>query len=254
MKEPPRRRKRKLTLHRILKSSYENASTRSRVMNGYVLDDNLSTDEYQTYWNPDKKKLLFVVRGTASVRDIGTDIYLATGALKHTKRYREADRALRRAKMRYHTNKAIVAGHSLGGTIASYIARKHDSVYTHNKGATFGTTNHRREKAYRTKGDPVSYLARNNPGTIHQDKIYKSDGGSMIEKILLEMQRLLGFYEHPRGGPDRAPRRRTDPYLRGATGEGKPLPRAITDAVLHGVEAHTFQNLRRKNNVHIQDQ
>jgi hypothetical protein len=53
-------------------------------------------------------------------------------------------------------------GHSLGGSISSYIGSKNDKVHTVDKGATFGQKSRNKEKAYRTKGDMVSILNKNS--------------------------------------------------------------------------------------------
>lgn len=160
--------KRKLNLHSILNSSYKKDHERSRVLNGFVLDDELSNDNFQTYWNPERKKLLFSVTGTHNFDDVKTDVHLAFGNLKNTERYKKAHAALRAAKKKYQTRVATVTGHSLGGTIASYIASKYDKVYSYNKGATIGQSNRKHETAYRTEYDAPSYFnVDGNSDTIY---------------------------------------------------------------------------------------
>jgi dienelactone hydrolase len=94
--------------------------------------------------------------------DIGTDLYLAVGKLKDTNRYKEADKTLKAAKQKYNPETTSVAGHSLGGSIASYAASKNDKVTTLDKGATIAQKTRSNEQALRTQGDIVSLLNANS--------------------------------------------------------------------------------------------
>ena len=83
----------KVNLYNALKNSYadRNKQKTAFVKQGFVFDSDLSDNEKQVYFNPKDKKLLYTVKGTNlfSPKDIGTDIYLATGHLKDTNRFRE---------------------------------------------------------------------------------------------------------------------------------------------------------------------
>lgn len=143
-----------------MKNSY--AKEKAEELGGYRLDQELSNDNQQVYFNPEAKsgeKLLFTVTGTHNTQDIITDISLGFGGLKNTNRYKEADQTLQQAKQKYNTNQAIVAGHSLGGTIASYIANsQEDKIFTLDKGATIAQPVRSGEQAFRTQGDIISIL------------------------------------------------------------------------------------------------
>ena len=150
-----------LILHDVIKNSY--AKNKAKSMKGYNLDENLSNHNQQVYYNPNNKKLLYSVAGTHNWDDVGTDIYLGAGHLKDTNRYKEADRTLKQAKQKYGVNKAMIAGHSLGGSIAGYVGNPDvDSIYTLDKGATVGQAVRRGEKAYRTSGDAISFINAND--------------------------------------------------------------------------------------------
>ena len=123
----------------------------------YVKDKELSNDNEQVYYNKKKNKLLYTVAGTHNLSDWGTDAYLAFGALKDTNRFKEAERVLQKAKEKYHPRKTIGAGHSLGGSIISYLPV--DKATSLDKGATIGQSTRSTEKSYRTKGDIISLLA-----------------------------------------------------------------------------------------------
>jgi len=155
-----------LNLHDVLNNSYSSRDKQKGAFKnqGYVFDSDLSDINQQDYYNPREKKLLYSVKGTNpfSLKDLGTDAYLAMGKLKDTNRYKEAEKKLQLAKTRYSPKDVVVAGHSLGGSISQYIAGKNDKVYTLNKGATIGQKTRSNENAFRTKGDAVSLLNANS--------------------------------------------------------------------------------------------
>lgn len=144
----------KINLYDILKNSYSETPDLSKY--NFSIYKNLSNDNYQTYFNDDTKQLLFVVTGTHNLRDWGTDIKLALGSLKTSRRLQEAAKALQKAKNLLKPSETVLAGHSLGGAIAQYIASATDKVYTLNKGATLNQPTRSNETAYRTSGDIVS--------------------------------------------------------------------------------------------------
>ena len=131
---------------------------------GYYRDGALSNDNEQVYWNPTKHKLLVNVRGTHTrdnngnftLKDWGTDLWLATGHLKETNRYKEADDVLAKSKAKYGVKKAMITSHSLGGGIANGIGKANDKVYTLDAGYTIGQKARDNVKNIRTDGDWVS--------------------------------------------------------------------------------------------------
>ena len=139
-------------LHSVLKASYKGGD----IGEGYVKDNSLSNGDYQTYYNPGNNKLIFSVTGTHKLRDVGTDLWLAFGGLKQTNRYKQADRALKKAKDKYKPAATSVTGHSLGGSIAQGIGSKSDNIKTLDAGYTIGQRT--RGEHFRTSGDMVSLL------------------------------------------------------------------------------------------------
>lgn len=184
------KRPKSLTLYTALKAGYlrdENKASKVLKKYGYVLDKELTNREHLTAYNPFEKKLLFVPVGTqpTSVKDIYTDIQLATGNLKNTSRYKSDKNAFNAALNKYDEKEAILAGHSLGGTIASGIGRGSDTIYTLNKGSTIGAQTRKNEEAFRVQGDVVSALGSgiktiHNPNLIREMPIL---GPHSIEKI-----------------------------------------------------------------------
>jgi dienelactone hydrolase len=168
----------KLSLHKVLKNGYE--KDKEQRLNGYILDKSLSNDTHQTYYHPQKKKLLYNVRGTASAGDWITDAKLLVGrGFKESDRYKDAHKGLRDAKQKYKTDSAAVVGHSLGGQIANYIAGGKDKVITLNKAATFGSSL-KGGTHYRTQGDIVSSL---DIGKTHMKTLPNENKGEVLKTL-----------------------------------------------------------------------
>lgn len=152
-----------VNLYDALKSSYGDKRSQDALRRaGYQYDSMLSNHNQQVWHNPNEKKLLYNVAGTHNLKDVGTDIWLALGGLKNTNRYKEASKVLDQAKQKYENSQTTVTGHSLGGSIAQYVAGKDDKVHTLDKGATIGQKTRSNENAYRTRGDAVSALNANS--------------------------------------------------------------------------------------------
>ena len=155
-----------MDLHDVIKNSYSKKKDQKNAFKnkGYVYDEQLSNKNNAIYYNPETKKLMHSVKGTNpfSAKDLYTDAMLAMGMLKKTDRYKDSHKKLRQAKTKYDVDSADIVGHSLGGTVGSYIGSKNDRVYTLDKGATIGQKSRNNEKAYRTEGDMVSILNKNS--------------------------------------------------------------------------------------------
>ena len=166
------------TLHEVLKLSYANKEKQMHGLkrHGYNYDSR-SNDNHQIYYNPTQRKLIYSVTGSHTPSDWwSTNTYLAMGKLKDTSRYQESDKALKEAKNYYKPKEVSVIGHSLGGTISSYIAQPSDKVYTLDKAITFGQSYRPNEQAYRAKHDIVSILGVNNKNmtTLENKNLFKN--------------------------------------------------------------------------------
>lgn len=153
-----------LTLYDSLKIGYlrnENKQASALKQYGYELDRDLTNYDHLTAYNPQQKKLLYVVNGTNPLRpqDLYSDVALAVGQLKATPRFKSDKRSFERAKKKYNEDKVIIAGHSLGGGIASKLDNSPNTkILTFNPAATIGEKRNIRETAYRTGADIVSIL------------------------------------------------------------------------------------------------
>jgi len=148
----------KPTITDFLKNSY--SKTKQEKIGNYQYDKDLSTDNQQVYYNHSNNQLVYSVTGTHNIQDIGTDVALAMGNLKKTKRYKEADEGLKRAKEKYGVDNATVIGHSLGSAVGSGIASGKDKIYSYAKGSTIGQGTRQNEISLRTSGDAISQFEK----------------------------------------------------------------------------------------------
>lgn len=163
-----------VSFHAVLNNSY-NPKSDAFQSQGYNYDDELSNHNQQVYYNPNKKKLIYSVTGTHNINDVGTDVSLALGRLKHTQRYKDADNTLEKARKKHQPSEVSIAGHSLGSSIAGYIAKPNDKVYGLNGGATIGSSTKKEHNIYRTRGDMVSLF--NSWGNVKTNKPKNKDTG-----------------------------------------------------------------------------
>ena len=174
-----------ISLHTALKSSYGNREAQRNLQsNGYTLDRELSNGNQQFYYNKSNGKLLNTIAGTHSIKDIGTDIWLAGGKLQNTSRFKEAERRLNSAKAKYKPKETNVIGHSLGGSIAQTLSSKADNTTSLDSGYTIGQKT--RGNSYRTQGDAVSLLGANakHQKTIQHGNILSRNKGSILGGVL----------------------------------------------------------------------
>jgi len=153
-----------ISVYDPMKSAYLNtieAEERMKKYN-YKVDHDLSNVQTKVFYNPEADNpLLITYRGTKNLlNDIPVDLAIAVGQLKHTQRYRDSKNTYQRAKEKYNTNKALLFGHSLGGSLASAVSEPNDKVITFNKGSAGfigpATETKANEIAYRWNGDILS--------------------------------------------------------------------------------------------------
>jgi hypothetical protein len=152
------------TLYDTIRSSYGHKNSMKKLAkSGYIRDNELSNHNQSVYYSPREKKMIYSIAGTHNLRDVGTDIWLGLGGIKNTNRYKEAEKNLNKSRDKYKDAHTTIIGHSLGGTIGSYLGSKGrgDNVISLDKGATIGQKTRNLEKSYRTKGDLVSMFSAN---------------------------------------------------------------------------------------------
>lgn len=175
--------KTQIPLHTVFGAGYGSPTkTAEMLQKGYQIDTKLSNDNQQVWYNPKDNKLIYNVAGTHNIKDIGTDFMLAAGRLKKTKRYKEAEDTLKNARQKYQGSQVVVTGHSLGGTIGSYLTSKSkgDEFYGYNSGYTIGQKSRSyngKQHHYRTEGDIVSLAGKGakNMTTLNNPHKFKYD-------------------------------------------------------------------------------
>jgi hypothetical protein len=176
-----------LELRDLLQASYDGKEGRRATEKldeaGYILDIDLSNDNEKVFYNPQNKKLLYAVAGTHNMNDVKTDVVHLFGGLKQTQRYKEGKERLEMARTKYEPDEVVVTGHSLGGSIASYAAKKKDHLVTYNKFFTYGQKNRANEESIRHEFDIASLAGRNdlNTTSIRGDSIWSDfrHGGTL---------------------------------------------------------------------------
>lgn len=153
-------------LYTVLNNGYLSNPDDMEPIPGYTYDRKLSSHNQQVYYNPSSNHLIFNVTGTHNMRDLVTDYFLGLGELKQTWRLQEANNVLSTARKTYHPSSVTLTGHSLGGSIASYIGDPQDKIITLNKGATLFDGVQPNEIAYRTEWDVPSLLLAGNQHVI----------------------------------------------------------------------------------------
>jgi len=158
----PLRKLKRLTLHKALQVGYlrnERRQKKRLKSFGYRLDNELTTNEYLTAYNPQKNKVIFISNGTnpTNARDLYTDVFgIGLGRLSSTDRYKEAERAYEKAKQKYKDVPVTLVGHSLSGAIVNDIVKPSDRAIIYNSANSPFTKKKENVYSYRTAGDPFS--------------------------------------------------------------------------------------------------
>jgi hypothetical protein len=147
----------KVPLEKALDVSYGQGDLRPY---GYIYDQSLSTKENKVFYNPKENKVIYTVAGTnpLSLRDIGTDAYLAfmgQSGLKATNRFKESEEVLKKARQKYPKSSKTLVGHSLGSAIVSTLAQGNENVKGFGTGSGLFPEKQVGE-TYRTFYDPFS--------------------------------------------------------------------------------------------------
>lgn len=118
--------------------------------------------EHTVYINNKLKEIKVAFRGTDNLADVKTDVSLAFGKLKNTDRFKRENNLVEQLKRMYKGYKITLTGHSLGSSLASELANKHNlegSGFNAGFGVR-GKINNENFTHYRTSTDPVSLLGK----------------------------------------------------------------------------------------------
>ena len=150
-----------LDLYEGFKNSYASRKDQEKfgADAGYIFDAELSNDNQQVYFNPTSQKMLYSVSGTHNLSDIGTDIQLMRGRLKDTKRYKQSQATLDKAKEKYQPESVTGYGTSLGGQIVNNLSDIDRKITLNKATPIFGKSS--KGEHIRSQGDIVSIFGAN---------------------------------------------------------------------------------------------
>jgi pimeloyl-ACP methyl ester carboxylesterase len=144
-------------------------------IDGYKLDRELSNKERKVFASSDGD-VVIAHAGTRlkdprqRMKDIGSDLAVTFGMERFDPRFRRAERHLKDVERKYQGRGITTVGHSLGGDLAGYTAKKSDSVQkavTFNRGSSlFSDRGSAKARNYYAQGDLLSSVgALVNRGT-----------------------------------------------------------------------------------------
>mmetsp|Transcript_10329 Transcript_10329/g.13425 ORF Transcript_10329/g.13425 Transcript_10329/m.13425 type:complete len:214 (+) Transcript_10329:301-942(+) len=152
---------------------------------GYRLDDNRSGAETKTFYNPTTKDAVMAFRGTdlsdkkRRMKDVYSDLHIAAGTQRKDKRFKQSNKRFRAmaADDKYKDYKLNVTGHSLGGSLTDFVAKKNEDLvntaYAFSRGAGPAEAHRLKAKAtvdFSNRYDPVSHYARVQNMNLAQNK------------------------------------------------------------------------------------
>lgn len=134
---------------------------------GYYKDKELSSAKNQIFYNPDSKTLIKNTNGTQDLGDWGTNLFMQSGLLSSTSRYKDEKNALKKAHKKHNPDKVILTGSSLGGKISADLGKDlkkqkvNVEVQSLNRASLPFEKTENYHKHYRVKGDTVSLFSAN---------------------------------------------------------------------------------------------
>jgi hypothetical protein len=146
--------------------AYKSSVEDSEVPQGYKLDRELSDANRKTFVS-DLGDVVVANAGTQlkkgrrkALADIGSDLALAFGLESKDKRFKQALDHNQRVKEKYCKDGSCVTqtGHSLGGSVSNYVARKGGAkeAITFNQGYGLGSKSAKNSRNYYASGDVIS--------------------------------------------------------------------------------------------------
>jgi predicted nucleotidyltransferase len=155
-------------ISRLIESSYKNNHKAKKIApKRFKLQENLSNDKHKVFIDSKNKiKPIVVFRGTdiTNPSDIASDLKIAVGLEKTDNRFKNSRNFTEKLRKKYDSNLNII-GHSLGGRVGEFSAKKNDRIITVNKGAGLNSINKnigKNQTDIRNRYDAVSALSAFN--------------------------------------------------------------------------------------------
>jgi hypothetical protein len=160
------------------KSSYNKKATKD--INGYVnIYDGSTMDIFK---NDAKKEIIIAMRGTASIKDIITDLNFISNTLIYTARYKDDKKVIDKYIKLYSPEiySYYITGHSLGGGLSAALMREYPFI--------------KEGVVYNSATQPIDLIKQNPDLTylyIDKDPLYKTTGRFISNKKVYPYQKRL---------------------------------------------------------------
>jgi hypothetical protein len=163
------------------KSSYNKKATEN--INGYLnIYDGGTMDIFK---NETKKEIIIAMRGTASLKDIITDLNFVSNTLTYTARYKDDKKVIDKYVKLYSPDvySYYITGHSLGGGLSSALMREYPFI--------------KEGVVYNSATQPIDLIKQNPDLTylyIDKDPLYRTTGRFITNKVVYPYQKNLNGF------------------------------------------------------------
>lgn len=231
-------------------------------IDGFTKDNTFSQINAVIYTNMNNRSIVMAIRGTdpKNISDLATDLSVATGTLKASKRYRDISELFNKVYAKYGkyigksllAYKYIIAGHSMGSSLSLQLLLdnpdKIDSIYLYNSGSSVDTVKKgiqmkigkalgigyykkvsKKINIYRVAGDPISIGSRFLNGSYTDVQSSKLDRHGMANFLPKDepskptIEPTIAVQTGPRK-PSWSYSRNWDPEIYGPNATKKPDP------------------------------
>jgi hypothetical protein len=201
----------KRNLKDFVEAGYKKKSDAKNI-NGYILDEELSTKRNKVYYNPTTGKVVHTIAGTDSMKDWSNNLLIPVGLHGYSNRSRNSTKIQKKANEKYGKENVDLVTHSQSGHIAENLANK---GLVGGKNTTLNPAiigNHNKDiKVVKSIFDPVSLLTNTNkkdvniipktfnPITEHSTNILDKSQNNVLkplQKIIPSknhMKKMFGF-------------------------------------------------------------
>ena len=157
------------TLKNFVEASYKKKGD-STIVNGMILDNELSTRRNKVYVDPNTGKATHVIAGTDNLKDWANNLLIPFGLHQYTNRYKNSEETQKKANEKYGKENVDLVTHSQSGNIAQNLQKRNlvGGDNTTLNPAIVGSHD-KNIKVVKSRLDPVSLLTKTNKN----DVIYK---------------------------------------------------------------------------------
>jgi len=113
----------KKNLKDFVEAGYKKKSEAKNI-NGYILDEELSTKRNKVYYDPKTGKAVHTIAGTDSMTDWSNNLLIPIGMHEYSNRYKNSEQIQKEANKKYGKSNVDLITHSQSGNIAENLANK----------------------------------------------------------------------------------------------------------------------------------